>query len=402
VAASGKRNPALVLSGGGVRGAYEVGVVAGICEVLGCRDRGAAPFRIFAGTSVGAINAAYLASHADRGDMAIAGLEELWRGLRLDVHLQLEIAQHLPLIRRLPGMRARDRGYGWCLLDPKPLARLVSNGVDWRQLRRNSASGRVHALIIAALNIASGQTTMFAELAPDAVFRPSRDPLRAALRGPISHDHVLASAALPALFPARRIGDDYFCDGGLRFNTPIAPAIRTGADRLAIIPVVKQARTAEIEARRIVDYPRLSFLLGKLLNALLADPLQYDLQVMDRFNNLIEVLEETLEPDELARVNDIMVRHRGAAYRKLRTLVIRPSRDIGLMAGDYVRTRKPAHRLPGLEGILLRYARRRNKVREADWASYILFDGDFAGELIELGRRDALTQADEVRAFFTD
>ena len=389
---------ALVLSGGGVRGAYEVGVVRGIVEVLGRGPGDPAPFQIFAGTSVGAINAAYLASHADRGDLAIDGLVELWRSLSLDTHLQLDLARHLPLLRRLP--RIRDRGYGFCLLDPRPLAALVADGVDWDRLHANADRGVLHALVIAALNIATGRTTMFTELAPGAELRPSRDPLRAFWHGRISTDHVLASAALPIVFPARLIGDDYYCDGGLRFNTPLAPAIRAGADRLAIIPVLTEARGGISQARHVREYPRLTFLLGKLLNALLADPLRYDLQILERFNRLVDVLEGALEPHELERVRQTTAQSRGLAYRKLDTLVIGPSADIGVMAGDYLRTRRPGQRLPGLEGLLFRYARRRTGLREADWASYVLFDGEFAAELIALGRTDAHAHAAEIRAFF--
>jgi NTE family protein len=393
--------PAIVLSGGGVRGAYEVGVIAGLVEVLGLGASERAPFRVFAGTSVGAINAAYLASHADRSDLAIGGLEALWRGLCLDSHLRVEFAQHVWGLRRLPWIARRaERNYGWCLLDPRPLAALVTNGVDWTQLRANTASGAVHALIVAALNIGSGRTTMFAELGPGAEFRPSRDPLRAYATSQIHAEHVLASAALPLLFPARRIGDAYYCDGGLRFNTPIAPAIRAGADRLVIIPVLKETRSTELAQQRVVEYPKLTFLAGKLLNALLADPLQYDLQILNRFNRLVDVLEDALEPHELARVDAVTAETRGAPYRRLSTLVIRPTQDIGLMAGDYIRSERPGTRLPGLEGWLFRYARKRTQVREADWASYVLFDGEFADQLIALGKRDAHAKADEIRAFF--
>lgn len=398
--AAGSR-PALVLSGGGVRGAYEVGVVSGMVEVLGLGPGERAPFRVFAGTSVGAINVAYLASHADRGDMAVHGLEDLWRGLCLDSHLRLEFAQHVPLVRRLPWIARRaQRNYGWCLLDPRPLAALVTNGTDWNQLRANTASGAVHALIVAALNIGSGRTTMFADLGPGAEFRPTRDPLRASQIGPINAEHVLASAALPLLFPARRIGDAYYCDGGLRFNTPIAPAIRAGADRLCIIPVVKETRSIDIAVQRVVEYPKLTFLLGKLLNALLADPLQYDLQILAHFNRLVDVLEDALEPHELARVDEVTEHSRGAPYRRLSTLVIRPSEDIGIMAGDYVRSGRAGARLPGLEGWLFRYARKHSQVREADWASYVLFDGEFAERVIALGKRDAHARGEAIRAFF--
>ena len=397
-------NAGLVLSGGGVRGAYEVGVVGGIIEALGRDAAGPSPFSVFAGTSVGAINVAYLASHADRGDLAIEGLEKLWTGLELDVYLRLKVFEHIPILgafaRRL--LPLTERTMGWSVLDSKPLQRLVENGVDWDNLHRNADAGIVRSLIVAALNIGTGRTTMFSELGPDTDYRPSKDPLRTVERCRINADHVLASAALPGVFPARRVGGAYFCDGGLRFNTPIAPAVRSGADRLVIIPVTIQGRSTEqTAASTLLEYPKPTFLLGKLLNALLADPLDHDLQVMARFNRLIEILETTLSPEELARVHEEMTRSRGAPYRSLDALVIRPTEDIGLLAGEYLRTHQPGSRLRGAEGWLFRMARRRTAVKEADWAAYVLFDGAFARQLIDLGRRDARARADEIREFFT-
>jgi NTE family protein len=335
--------------------------------------------------------------------MAVEGLEALWSGLQLDVYLRLIVFQHIPvlggLVRRL--LPLTERTMGWSVLDSRPLQRLVENGVDWDNLHKNADDGVMQALVVAALNIGSGRTTMFAELSPDTNFRPSKDPLRTAQPCRITSDHVLASAALPGVFPARQVDGAYYCDGGLRFNTPIAPAVRSGADRLVIIPVTRQGRsTSETENATLLEYPKPTFLLGKLLNALLADPLDHDLQVMERFNRLIEILEASLSETELARVHDEMTKSRGAPYRHLQALVIRPSEDIGMLAGEYLRTHRPGRRLGGPEGWLFRFARRRSAVKEADWAAYVLFDGAFARELIELGRGDARAQADEIRAFF--
>jgi NTE family protein len=391
-----------------VRGAYEVGAVAGIIEALGLRPHDPPPFRIFAGTSVGAINATFLAAHADRGDLAVGELERLWTSLRLDVHLRIEP----PTLSPWKQWRARVRGtpappprIGWSLLDPLPLELLVRDGIPWDRLHDNVAVGVVQALMIAALHIGTGRTTMFTELAPAALYRPSPAPLRAASQEAITAAHVLASAAIPVLFPARRIGPAYYCDGGLRFNTPIAPAIRAGADRLVIIPMLRAARR---DARGGVgaaavppeSYPHLTFLAGKLLNALLADPVTYDLQMLSRFNRLLEVLETALTPAELARVHQVMVESRGAEYRRLETLVLRPTDDIGLMAGDHLLTEVPRMRLRRLEGWVLRRTLRATQRQEADWASYLLFDGAFAAKLIELGKRDARAKAAEIRAFF--
>lgn len=376
----------VVLSGGGVRGAYEVGVVAGIVEALELSSSDQAPFRIFTGTSVGAINAGYLAANCHAGDLNIEGLADLWRSLQVETYV------------RLHGLRTFWRRYfgdsrGWSILDAKPLAKLVAGGIDWQQLQRNAESGDLSALIVAALDIASGRTTMFAQTAARASFRPSLDPLRNAVMGPITADHILASAALPFLFPARRVGDTFFCDGGLRYNTPIAPAIRAGSDKLVIIPVLKHERPASRTELR--TYPNLTFMSGKLVNALLADPVERDLQMLTRLNRVVEVLEETLDADELARVHEVWEQNRGAHYRKLDTLIIRPTADIGIIAGDRIR-----EGVPGPAGWIFKQVLRRTGAREADWASYVLFDGKFADQLIELGRRDAMRERDKVRAFF--
>lgn len=393
-----RERTALVLSGGGVRGAYEVGVVQGIIEALGLTAADPSPFAVFAGTSVGAINATYLAACAERGDLGIASLAALWTQLRLDVHLRLKLREVVSIGRWLG--RARPRDAGWSLLDVDPLERLVRDGIPWTRLRANIGAGRVHALIVAALEVATGRTTMFAELAPGVVFEPSRDPARAARRGPIGRAHVLASAALPLLFPAREIDGGYYCDGGLRFNTPLAPAIRAGATRLVVVSLLPAARGAVHHGRSF--HPGVGFLVGKLLNAVLADPIAYDLQVVDRFNRLLEVLHDTMAPAALERVQSVLVDTRGARYERLETLVFRPSRDLGVMAGAHLlRPRAPgaAHH-GGAAGWLMTQAMLRSPVPEADWASYVLFDGAFARELIDLGRADAVRRADEIRRFF--
>ena len=383
----GKRT-ALVLSGGGVRGAYEVGAVKGILEVLGVKRTDPAPFHIFTGTSVGAINATYLAAHADRGDMAIDGLVQLWTSLEVSEYARFDAFASL--------RRRRDSSFssGWSLIDPKPLARLVSRGIPFDRLHENRRRGIVDSLVIAALDIAYSRTTMFAQVADDAQFRPSMDPLRNAVLTNIELDHVLASAALPFVFPARRIGDSYYCDGGLRYNTPIAPAIRSSADELVIIPAIR-AGGPRRPAAPLGRYPNLTFMAGKLVNALLADPVERDLAILERFNRLVGVLDAALTDDERDRVADVFLETRGHDYRHLDVLTVRPTIDIGEMAGARIK-----EGVGGAIGWLLRQVLRRSGSDEADWASYVLFDGRFAEQLIEVGRQDSYALADDIRAFF--
>ncbi|MEM9188597.1 MAG: patatin-like phospholipase family protein [Myxococcota bacterium] len=385
----------LVMSGGGARGAYEVGLVAGIIDVLELTPRDPAPFQIFAGTSVGAINAAYLAAYADRGDMAIEGLVDAWKSLRLNEHLRFDPMGILGLRGRLPF--STDTTLGRSLLDPRPLHDVVRETVDWERLHANVKRGVVHALIVTALHIRSGRTHMFAEVVPGCHFRPSRDPRRRGVCGPISADHVLASSALPLIFPAHKIGAGYYCDGGLRFNTPLSPAIRAGADRLVVIPLLRGFRPSETGTEL---YPNPFFLLGKLLAALLLDPIEYDLKVLERINDIVGTLDDALSEEERARFQEVVIRARGNAYRKLDTLALYPTDDIGRMAGVFLNERDDDRRSGLFAEQVIRRAAMMKESMEADLVSFLLFDGDYAGRLIELGRRDAQAKAEEICAFF--
>ncbi|HYQ02977.1 MAG TPA: patatin-like phospholipase family protein [Polyangiaceae bacterium] len=406
-AARAKAKTGLVLSGGGMRGAYEVGVVAGIMEVLDPEPAAGPVFQIFAGTSVGAINATYLASNAAQPDHGVERLAEVWNSLRLEDHARVR-----PFgLARLPDALSRFRAkpgeaLGSSLLDSRGIEVLVRRTIDWTKLHENIDQGTIDAVMIAALHVVSGRTTMFTERSPSCHIEPTRDERRATAFERITADHVLASAAIPLLFPTRRIGEHYYCDGGLRFNTPIAPAIRAGAERLVIVSVRHERSQRELAAVEAADAgggSELSpvFLVGKLLNALLLDPVEYDLQVLERLNQVMEVLEETLDADDLERIQRVWIKHRGAPYRRLKKLVFQPSRDLGRVAGDFIkRSLKTTNLRPVAKYLIEKFASDAPEP-EADWASYLLFDGSFAHELIEIGRQDARDQAEKIREFFS-
>jgi NTE family protein len=406
-APNAKPRTGLVLSGGGMRGAYEVGVVAGIMEVLD-REPGSPPvFQIFAGTSVGAINATYLASNAAHADHAVERLVEVWKSLRLEDHARVR-----PFgLARLPEALSRFRGKpdeptGNSLLDSRGIEVLVRRTIDWTKLHENIDRGTIDAVMIAALHVVSGRTTMFTEHAPHCHIVPTRDERKATSFERITPDHVLASAAIPLLFPTRRIGDHYYCDGGLRFNTPISPAIRAGAERLVIVSVRHERTPREVAAAEAADAGKggdLStvFLVGKLLNALLLDPVAYDLLVLERLNQVMEVLEETLDGDDLERIQRVWIKHRGTPYRRLKKLVFQPSRDLGRVAGDFIKKSLKTTNLRPVAKYLIEKLASDAAEPEADWASYLLFDGSFAHQLIEIGRQDARAQASNIREFFS-
>ena len=405
VPAARQRKTGLVLSGGGMRGAYEVGVVQGIAEVMASKTRGPL-FDVYAGTSVGAINAAFFAANSDEPGHGAARLAKLWQGLKLADHAKVR-----PFGLWSGGLKRRLERFtsaeplGASLLDTRALEVVIRRAVQWERLHRNIRSGRVHALMIAALQVASGRTTIFAEHAPGVQLQAASDERRITTECRITADHVLASAAIPLLFAMRKVGEHYYCDGGLRFNTPIAPAIRAGAERLVVISVRYMRSPGELDAKEASDKGEAQdvgpvFLIGKLLNALLLDPVASDLQMMSRLNQMMEVLEEALPADQLERVQKVWIEHRGAPYRRLDTLIFTPSEDLGVKAGQYIRNRLDTREIQPLARYFLERAASGNPGGEADWASYMLFDGGFARELIELGRRDALAKAALVRHFF--
>ncbi len=389
-----------------MRGAYEVGVVAGIIEVLAAQGKIGKLFDVFSGTSVGAINATYLAAHSHCPDYAIGQLAGIWKSLRLAEHARVRPLGLLTSELKAKFQRLTSgEPLGNSLLDTRALEVLVRRSVDWDQLHKNIDQGLTSALLVAALHVVSGRTTIFCEHAPNAHIAPVHDERRSTSIERIGPDHVLASAAIPLLFPTRRVGLHYYCDGGLRFNTPIAPAIRGGAERLVVISV-RYARTPpEIKADEESDTgggKDLSpvFLIGKLLDALLLDPVEYDLRVLERLNQVMEVLEEALPARDLERVQKVWIQQRGAPYRRLATLIFTPARDLGELAGQYIRESLDIAKLRPLVRYLIERAAREDPNAEADWASFLLFEGGFAERVIEVGRLDALAKASAIIDFF--
>jgi len=399
----------IVLSGGGARGAYEVGVVSGIMQILRQQGHKGPPFQVFAGTSVGAMNVSYLASYAHHSDLNVSGLASLWRKADLGEHLQIQPTRLFGAqgLRRRLGLSteskwASKRG-GRSLLNPLPIERLIRDSIHWDRLHGNIDESLIRGLILTALRVDTGQTIMFSELCPKTEFRPTNNPRRISRNVRIRTDHIMASASIPFAYPPRWIEDAYYCDGSMRFNTPIAPAIRAGADKLLIISLLKIKERTEIEqdAPTQPPFPGMLMLAGKVLNALLADPLTYDLQILRRLNRLLEVLDEALTEEEMTRVDQTMVELRGKPYRKIEPLVFAPTQDIGRMAGLHLRLHKQELDLNRMGAWLLGRASKDQATWEADLASYFLYDGGFATKLIDLGRQDALNREDDVRAFFS-
>jgi NTE family protein len=389
---------ALVLSAGGARGAYQVGVIAGLVELLGRSGAGPPLFDIFTASSVGALNAAYLAANADRSDHAIDGLVRIWSELDFE-----EILQFHPLglwgwpHLRMPGQhRHASRYVGRSLLDPRPVEHLLERVIAWDRLHANIDAARVRGLMIAALDVCDGSTTVFTELAAGVRFRPYPYLTTRALLTSIDAEHILAAIALPFMFPTRRIAGRYYTDGAIRFETPIIPALRAGAQRVVAISLLHDSSGAEPRGQLV--YPGLFFLVGQMLSAVLLDPLRHDIDMLQRNNHMVDVLAETLDASATSEVITSLEREVPPG-RRIPTLVFQPSESIEELTAAFLRD-ELGRRKPGRRALLRRLAS--FETGQALLASFLFFDGRLAARLIELGRRDAHAQRDQVHAFFDD
>ncbi|HVY49902.1 MAG TPA: patatin-like phospholipase family protein, partial [Minicystis sp.] len=331
-----RRKVAVILSGGGARGAYEVGVLSYVLDRF-ARLRGAAPrLDILCGTSVGAINACFLASHMADATVGIRRLVDLYTALDLSDVLGFGPRQAMGLHRVLLGGGAREAG----IFDVTPMARLIEREIPWRAIARTLRHGHLSALSVSATQLSTGRTVIFMQTGPDGSLptrAPPRTVIRGALIGPL---HALASAAIPILFPPVRIGSELFMDGGVRQNTPIAPALRLGATHVFAVGLSREVRGVGVLGETEKP-PGAAMVIGKVLNAFLLDHVQTDLEVLTRMNHVIDDGEAAYGPDFLPRVNEQVARRGEAPYRRVETLVVRPSEDIGKMAADYVRKHPP-------------------------------------------------------------
>ena len=393
---------ALVLSGGGARGAYEVGVLkyilGDLCAGLGERARP----RIFCGTSVGAINACAIAAHHDAPDLGVGLLAERWRALSLDAVFKLGWGDLAGLLRWIAGV-GREGGPR-SLLDATPLAELVRSAIPWRNLHQGVADRRVLGVTLSATDVETGHTVVFVQSAEEALMQ-ARDRTVDWSSVRLTAQHALASAAIPIIFPTVRVAGRMYSDGSLRQNTPIAPALRLGAGRVLVIGLRTRAterapRVGRQDEEAQQTYSSPFFLFGKLLDALLLDRVENDLANLRQVNAALT---------ELHRISPIAMGHQplaaameaaGGGLRPVADLFIQPSQDLGALAADVLERKAVRARLGGPAGFLLR------RLGEAagggdpsDMLSYLLFDAAYENELIDLGERDAAARRDELRDF---
>jgi NTE family protein len=393
---------ALVLSGGGARGAYEAGVLAHVFEKVWPRLPPDFEFHVVSGTSVGAIHAAYSAASAHL-DPAVRSrrLAETWLSMEVSRVIDFSARDLFGIPFRALGLarlRRRSDAIGG-LVDVAPLERIVAERIPWDRLRGNLDGPTPRALCVSCTEVRTGRVTVFMDGALADPTPWSFDPNAQAVRGEITARHVRASAAIPFLFPSVRIADRYYVDGGLRMNTPLSPALRLGADRILVVALKHPMHPSATHAPYpddVITQP--AFLLGKVLNALLLDQLEVELRHLELVNSLLGRGLEVYGSGFLEGINVAVRARRGVGYRPVQTVVVRPSQDVGQLAARGFRREGSRRSLGALPALLSRLATRGVPEDEADLLSYLLFDRCFTGALVELGRADAAAREDEIVA----
>ncbi len=374
----------LVLSGGGARAAYQSGVLEGISEIIGSK-KGDDPFSVITGISAGAINAAFLASGKGSFKEQAHKLTKIWGELAPENVLRTDIAS----LGKLSAGWIKDLSFGGMLgrpdsthiLDSTPLRNLLEDSIDFEQLEKNVLHKKIHGVAVSTTSYATGTSvTFFDSLSVKDYSRSAR----IGLKGPLRLEHVLASAAIPFIFRPVRIKDSFYGDGGIRSNAPLSPAIHLGAERILAIGVRyfrEEMEVKELNQKVEMNNIVLADIVGVLFNSLFLDAIEFDYERLQRINKTVELLSEE------ARAS-----HPGQ-LKKIPTLLIQPSVDLGELAGDQF------HRFPRMLRYLLSGIGA-TEARGADLLSYIAFDKAYTQKLVEIGYKDAYARKHEITDFF--
>jgi NTE family protein len=385
----------LMLSGGGARAAYQVGVLEAIADIRKAAGapRDVNPFPIITGTSAGALNAAALACGADDFDGAVRRLVEIWKNIHADQVYRSDRFSMLRSGASLMGLLA----LGWLvakwqhktprsLLNNAPLHELLTRMVPLQRLPQLFEQGHMQALAVSASSYSSGEHITFFE--GKAELQPWIRSQRRAVRERITYSHLLASSAIPFVFPATQLAlerhMEYFGDGSMRQSAPIAPAIHLGANKILVVGAGRMAEPKD-EAHLHINlaYPSLAQIAGHALSSIFLDSLTVDLERIRRINQTI-----SLVPPEVRSAS---------ALRHVDLLLISPSQRLDAIATRHINDLPPAVRtMLGGVGVSTKAA----DVKGSALASYLLFESNFTRELMALGYADAQRQQSEICKFF--
>jgi NTE family protein len=372
----------LILPGAGARGAYQVGVLKAIAALLSPRSPN--PFSVIAGSSAGAINAAVLASRAVRFEWAISEMENVWANFqakqvyRTDNWAMLKSSTHWLTAAVFGGLGVANPQ---SLLNNGPLRELLIRDVNFSRIERGIDRGYLDALAITASAYSSARSVTFFQAR--GTVKPWVRTRRIGRAARINLDHLMASAAVPFIFPPVRIGGEYYGDGSMRHSTPLSSAIHLGADRLLVIGGRDEQPDPEPGGDALPEAPSLAHLAGYMLDTLFMDGLYADLERLARINAILE------------QIGDGALSGPVAALRPVNALIIVPNRDIRSIAEKHV------DELPRAIRLLLNGLGAMNR-GGMQLISYLLFESGYTRELIDMGFRDAMEMESELRAFLYD
>jgi len=376
-----KHKAALVLPGGGARGAFQVGVLKAIAELLPESARN--PFPVMSGTSAGAINSVVLASRARRFSAAVHDLEHVWSNFqshqvfRTDSLTMLKSSLHWMAALILGGNLV---GTPRSLLNNEPLRELLNNNVHFPRLHKAIDRGHLDAIAVTAAGYATARSTSFFQATPEqASWSRTR---RVGVRGSLGLDHLMASIAVPLIFPPVRLGGEYYGDGAMRQATPLSPAVHLGADRILVIGVRDETAIPDVDPHTPQELPNLALIAGYMLDTLFMDGLYSDLERLTRINELIDAVPPEKRSGAMADV------------RPIDMMVIVPSRDLREIAYECRKAMPIAVRglLRGIGG---------KGPNGSRLLSFLLFESVYTQQLIELGYNDAMNVRDELKDFVT-
>lgn len=374
---------ALILSGGGARAAYQVGVLTALNEILPSSTHN--PFPIICGTSAGAINALALATHTGSFREAVTDLNNIWRNIALE---KVFYTGWYPIAKGLARLAFSlfNEGVGRerpvALLDNTPLRDFLLDKIEFSNIDKGIAAGDLEAVCVTAMGYTSGESVSFFQA--NTAIKSWRRHRRVGVPSILNIDHLMASSAIPTIFPTVKINREYFGDGAMRQLAPISPALHLGADRIFVIGVSGNRNPAHWGKRRARPRhsPSMAQIIGHMFNSAFIDSLEGDIEHLERVNRLLSYI-----PDSVKETS-------GTKLRKVDSLVISPSKELDRIAGRKVRY------LPKSLRMFMAATGATTKGGGAATASYLLFVNSFCDELMELGYQDAMWERDNIEQFF--
>ncbi len=368
----------LVLTGGGARAAYQVGVLQAIATMLPKRTRN--PFPVICGTSAGAFNAAGLALSARSFHTGVRRLSSVWENAHVNQAYRSDpVGVYGNAARWLASLLfgSFSKRSIVSLLDNSPLAPTLERNLPLQGIQRNIKAGALHALGITAWGYTSGQSVTFYQGADN--IKPWKRERRIGIPSRIGIQHLMASSAIPLLFPAVRLNREYFGDGSMRQLAPISPALHLGAERVLVIGVRKTVDT-QPERVKVDAYPTVAQIGGHIMGSIFLDSLYVDLERLQRINHTIQMI-----PDE-------RLKNSAMPLRQVESMVISPSIEISKIAEQH------AHALPRTISLFYRSIGAMRRDGSA-LLSYVLFEESFCRALIELGYQDTIPRRSEILQF---